>query len=439
MERALRGHPTVRRLTLSVAVVVAAAGAGWVARAQAAPAAGGGPFTGAASAAGVTVTAASEEDATRTTLEASGPNVTAIVSSLPDSEAFAADPYPGPDLLDLLNVLGGSSPVPPPSYPFEASSGYPGRSQSSVTQPGYRLSATSTRTRSHGAGQAGYSAASAEISSAVSDADVISGGGAVVVASASTAARGFSAGPLDISGVESRASATLTASGQTTTSSAISVGTITVNGVPVGLDENGLTLAGTTVPLPPAGPLSSALEQAGVTVSLLGANKTETGVVAPGVAIRMVETDPNGKRATVTYSLGLASASAAPSVQGGGSGPGFDGGGNPTGGWTPPSGPSPGSTTAPAVTAPGGAANLSQPAGTAPVATSGPSSAPIGEGRAPATSAPPPTAPARVSPAATVAGLGGLFYLLLVIAAAATLLAGHTIRLKGVRWARSSG
>lgn len=399
----------------------------------------GSEFLAQASSAGLVVTAATQEDPTGTTIEAAGPVSTASLSSAPDSEAFAADPYPGQDLLDLLNVLGGTAPVSPPPYPFAVRSGSPGTPKESISQPGLSLNADSTPTSSEGSGEMGAvsgvaPSAGTSFGSIQSDALAESPGAAsaVVESIGTTSASGITVGPLFIASVASRADARLQETGDVVTSSSINVGEIAINGVQVGFDDQGLTLAGTSTPLPDAGPAASALSAAGIALSYLAPSKTATGVVAPGIAITVHQTDPNGKTVVITYTLGQASASAQPNpgtTFGAPSSLVSFGEGGSAGGQA---------STLPATNPPTGLA--------VPGASSGTNLA-----AAPASPAANPTlgslstggSPLRSRSALIAADsnatgdLGGLLYVLLVISALATLGVGQLIRILGVRWARS--
>ena len=422
------------RLKIGMAVLFCAAAGtplvGLSDRAQAAT-----QFQSVANSAGVTMTVATGEDPTGTTIEGTGPVTTTVLSSLPDSEAFAADPYPGKDLLDLASVAGSSAPLPIPPYPTQAHSGSPGTPQRAVSEPGYVLEATSSPTASKALARSGVSNGALSFASVESNSTVKALSGGAVNAIASTAANGVNVGPLTISSFASEAEARLDESGRITLSSSISTGELAVNGVDVGLTDRGLTLAGTQVPLPSGGPLASALVQAGISLTYLVAQRTQYGVIAPGMAITFHQTDPNNKPLTITYTLGQAAASATPSVGGSfsdvGSLSSFSG---PSGASTESgsSGSSPGSVGATT----GHLTDGARLDGNASLLT-GPN---LGTRTTNGSSTASRLRTAGRSLAAVRETLpGGLFYLLLVMAAAAALGVGQLMRFLGVRWARSSG
>ncbi len=384
-------------------------------------------FSGEATAAGLTVTATSQEDPTGTTFEAAGPVGTASVSSLPDSEAFAADPYPGNDLLNLTNIASQLVPVPVPAYPAQVHSGSPGKSKETLSTPGYELLASSTPTMSTGSGKSGLVSDPANFASVKAESTVTALGGGEVDAVGTTAADGIAVGPLTISSFDSRAEAKLDSAGTVAKRSSISTGGVAINGAQVGLTDKGLTVAGTQVPLPSAGPAAGALQQAGIAVTYLAAERSSNGIEAPGIAISVHQKDPTGKAATVTYTLGRAEASATPSDGPVSSG---EGGGPANVDGSPLSAAA---RIAGVGSSPSGSSN---PAGLATAPTSGtmPSIAPSS---APSSS----VADSSGRSLAAVPGTtsGGVFYLLLIIAAVATLGVGQLMRFVGVRWARSSG
>jgi hypothetical protein len=401
-------------------------------------------FSGEADAAGITVTAATQEDPTGTTFQGAGPVTTALVSSVPDSQAFAADPYPGKDLLNLANIVGAMSPAPLPSYPVAVQSASPGQGQASLAQPGYSIRAASGPTSSEGSAEAGVVSSGTSFASVQSDSKVVAAPDGSVDALATTAADAVVVGPLTISAVRSRAESVLDAAGNVKSTSSLVIGEVAVNGVAVGFTDKGLTIAGTDTPLPSAGPLAAVLQQAGVTFTYLAAAPQPNGVTAPGVALTAKQTDPNGKTVTITYILGQATTSAAPTA----GGPTF-GGGSATFGNLGPATPS-AATPAPA-TNPVSALSLPTTGAGTPT-TGGVGSpaiaAPVGNSRAPRVEVGPAPTPnaernpgtARITPASTsqTGDLGGLFYLILILAAGAVMGAGQLVRFMGVRWARSS-
>jgi hypothetical protein len=380
-------------------------------------------YSGQASAAGLTVTAATEEDPTGTTVEAAEPVATATLSSVPDSESFAAYPYPGADLLNLVNLLGASSPAPPPPYPLEVQSSSPGQSSRNVSAPGYTLTAESTQTASHARGESGLDTAGLQFGTVIADSVVKASVDGHLKSVADTTANAIDVGPLSISSFTSHVESNLSPSGDHDATSSMSIGVTTVNGQAVGLTDRGLTLPGTNAPLPDTSPAVVALRQAGIDVTYLAASPINYGVVGPGLAITVHEQDPQGKFATVTYTLGRASATAAPGI-----------------GLTVPSlGPGDGSIGVAGLVVPqtstGGGPSTAGSSGAAGVgAVSAPTISSIST--QPAVTRHSGVSPASLSPAlAGEPGIldGDFFYLLLALAAGAVLGTGQLIRFLGVR------
>jgi hypothetical protein len=374
-------------------------------------------FSASAASSGIRVLYKNANDNTGTQFDVSAPVTSARVTSSPDSAGFASAPYPGDDLISLVNTLGPAVGVAPPPYPASVSSSVPGRPQQSTSLPaGYALLSTSTVTSSKatatvGAGQAGD--AELATSTAISDVHTTATG---VLATATSSTDSFTAGPLVVSRVRSTATAVLDASGRTTLTSSIELGQATVSGQKVGLTREGLTVAGTDVPLP-AGQLTDALAAAGVSVTYLSETRTATSITAPGLAVHYKDDTQD-----TTFTLGRAQA-----------GVSTDDAATPVS--LPPTIGSDGAVGS-------GERPASQPgepvlSGTAPAAPVGATvPSPTLGGPAPAGTPPVPAVAAAARTAQTFDS--GLFYLVLVVAAAAAMAVAQSMRYLGVRWASSS-
>lgn len=381
-------------------------------------------FSVSAVGAGMRVTTKSTADPTGTQFDVSAPLAAAHVSSVPDSSGFASTPHPGDDALSLYYTAQGLLGVPAVPYPASVRSGYPGVAKASSGAPaGYTLSAESSMTTSKASSTAGASS-TADLrvgsSSAMTEVKAVAGGGATGLGTTETDS--ITAGPLSLSRVTSRANAILDSNGGLKLSSAMQLGDVTVAGQRVGLTKDGLTVAGTDIPLP-AGQLTDALKPYGVTVSYLAEKKTTEGVTAPGLLITYKDSTQE-----VTITLGRAQARAVRSADGPGAST------EPPFSTDPTAGVRPGD---PSVASPRGSS------------FSGPT-APIGIGTgvppAPAVGGEPPAvarvlAPESEPPALLGASFrpetfsSGLFYLVFVLAALATVLLGQSMRYLGVRWA----
>lgn len=378
-------------------------------------------FVASAVAVGLRTTYKNVSDQTGTVFEGSAPIASARVTSEPDSTAFAAAPYPGDDLISLANAIGPGLGVPAQPYPFSVTSGVPGNPKSSTSQPGYALSAESTASSSKSSGTAGASSSGdALIGSSSATADVKSAADGSATALGTTLTQSFAAGPLTLSRVTSTARAVLDANGKVVLSSEVELGDATVSGQRVGVTRNGLTVAGTDIPLP-AGQLTDALKASGVTVTYVAEEKSATGVTAPGLLITYKDSGQDS-----TFTLGRAQAGAVPSIEGfpdvpvevGPSVPAVDGEGGSAAGEPPASGPvGSGSVPVPA-TVDGGQPPIAQN----PAVADTPASRALVRGAS--------YQPETFS--------SGLFYFVLVLAALATLAVGQLMRYLGVRWASSS-
>jgi hypothetical protein len=310
----------MRALRLFASLVLGAAALGAMLPAQAEPLS---PTTYEATAAAdglrvsTTVPGAPLSDAV---VDLSSGSAQAVVNGLGSSRALAAVPYPGPTLTTLPDTVRGASGAPVPSYPLVAGSEFPGTPEAHVSQPGVSLEArsgarTSEATATTGAG------GDPRRGRAVSAAQAGSGEAGTVLAEATTEISGLVIGPLIITRVASRALVMRGAAGEPRRESSLESTLLVVSGQPVGVGPGGLTVAGTTTPLPDTHPARVALERAGVAVRYLEPADTPDGVVAPGLAItQVVPVSLTGPPSKVMYTVGRASASvavgAAPIVDG---------------------------------------------------------------------------------------------------------------------------
>lgn len=107
-----RGRRAIAWTTASAAAAVAA-GVVVTTPAQAAAS-----FTGVAAAYGIDSTTSNPSIPLGLVVQAAGPAAQATLSSLHQSDTFASVPYPGEGVAGLPGVVGGSSGVPLPEYPF---------------------------------------------------------------------------------------------------------------------------------------------------------------------------------------------------------------------------------------------------------------------------------------------------------------------------------
>lgn len=248
-------------------------------------------------------------------IDGGGPTAQASLSTLEGPASYAAQPYPGEVAIafpGLMKVVGFPVDVPP--YPFyvNASATKP---EEKRTQPGSELSATATATDAAASAQSGQNSDQTVLGHARSTARTWRDGQIYRSESQSTGDL-FQLGPLRLLGMKSRAAASIPAEGGAATlSSSLEVAAASVNDVPVTFTPEGVTLAGSKVPLPRDNPITKGLEQAGISVEYLAASTTDSTVVAPGLRIRAVQTFPGvDKQLQVSYLIGQSVAHAAVST-----------------------------------------------------------------------------------------------------------------------------
>ncbi|HZQ79907.1 MAG TPA: hypothetical protein VFE55_21440 [Acidimicrobiia bacterium] len=290
-------------------LAVAATGGGLAAAADTGYAAG---FSGTASANGIRMTFDVPNTASRNPVDGGGPTAQAHVDSLGNSAAFASHPYPGELPLSGPGLLAGalkdSFPTLDapniPGYPFYVESKHPLAPHGEMTGPGQSLEASSDAVSSAAKAASGFGSASGS-GGFVRSVATVGSTAEKVVAHAESRMTSFVLGPFRLGEVVSTAEATLRSDGSIDRDGQISVTGATVDGVPVSLGTSGLTVAGTTTPIPSSEPAAKILEQADITVELAPKKVTATSVVAP--AVRIVQTFP-GKNGRITYLIGAAAA-----------------------------------------------------------------------------------------------------------------------------------
>jgi hypothetical protein len=242
--------------------------------------------------------------------DAGGPVAQASLDSLGTSRAFASLPYPGDTATGLPGLVAGftGGQVNLPAYPAYVASDHPTQPDGQQAAPGYSLQAHSEATAASAVASTGEGndaatrAARTEASTAVQAANDGS-----VRADASSITEGIVMGSLRIQSVRSTASAHLSADGHVVTDSSLDITAASINDTPVDIGPDGLTVAGTNVPLPAGDALSTALRDEGVSVSYLAAQPQDDGVLAPVLRLTVVAGAPGAGQAKATYALGGAS------------------------------------------------------------------------------------------------------------------------------------
>ena len=267
-----------------------------------------GAFVGIAAADGVRVTIGMPGfAAVRDFVDAGGPTAQANVDSFGTSVGFAAWPNPGDVAIassGLAKAVGFPVDIPP--YPFYVSSSYPTQPEATTGNGPYALKATSTELTSTASAQSGADG-DTRAGLTRSTASVTREARGDLVADSVTQVEVFAAGPLRITGLRSHARVVRGPAGTRETASDLAMSSITIGDQSVGLGPKGFTLAGQTVPLPPADPALRTLQQSGMKVRLLPEEKTSGQVLSPAVQVSGTFPVPGANRqAEVTYLLGRA-------------------------------------------------------------------------------------------------------------------------------------
>jgi hypothetical protein len=337
--------------------------------------------------------------------DAGGPTAQARLSSIGTSTGFAAYPFPGSTVLGAPATAGTSQ----VSYPFAVSSSYPVSPKASSSQGPYSLAAASQEARSTASASSGSDDPAGSAAAAVAAHATVSLVGGTVTAQAESDDHSLGTGPLSLGRVRATALVTAPATGAPTRRWTFEAEGLSAGGMAFSVGPAGLTVAGTTTPLPDSSPVTSVLAGAGIKVTYIAAELTPTSVTSAGLKVAV--TSPAGQ--TTTYLLGRALARVTQAVDAGATTTGF-----------PP--PPPTSVT------PAGPAPLSPLAGT-PAA--GPATAPVTPVVAPS-AAPAPVAPvaASMTPAAAVVGWPRSYFLVLAGGGLLAVVGAVMISLLGVRY-----
>jgi hypothetical protein len=340
--------------------------------------------------------------------DAGGPTAQARLSSIGTSTGFAAYPFPGSTVLGAPATAGTSQ----VSYPFAVSSSYPVNPTATSSQGPYSLAATSQEARSTASAGSGSNDPAGSAAAAVAARATVSLVGGTVTAQAESDDHSLGTGPLSLGRVHATALLTAPATGAPTRTWTFEAEGLSAGGMAFSVGPAGLTVAGTTTPLPDSSPVTSVLAGAGIKLTYIAAEMTPTSVTSAGLKVAV--TSPGGQ--TTTYLLGRALARVTQAV---------DAGATTTSGFPPPPPP-------PTSGTPAGPAPLTPLAG-APAPDAG--TAPVTPVVA-ASAAPAPIAPvaASITPAAAVVGWPRSYFLVLAGGGLLAVVGAVMISLLGVRY-----
>jgi hypothetical protein len=241
------------------------------------------------------------------------------VDSLGTSQGLASAPEPGPFTRELPDEMNGvtEGQVQLPPYPFAVNSSYPTDPRQDVEAGPYRLHANSDQQSSYATSRTWLELEGTdEVTRSRADA-VVSGQGeeGERIAEAAAWLDAVSFGKtLRILNVESHARLILSADGTQSALTTTNIGAITVNGVSVTLDQDGLSVDGSTaVPVRPE-TIAEQLRAAGIELRYLPAVEEEGSVHSAAIEMSFERQDPSGAKQQVVLTLGRVSVSGAASA-----------------------------------------------------------------------------------------------------------------------------
>jgi hypothetical protein len=188
-----------------------------------------------------------------TSVLASPYSAQALLNSTGTSTAFAGFPNPGPvigPLPQTVNGLGGSNFPPLPPLPGYIQSSHPTSPSVKQTQGPYVLETESAENSSRAVAGFGMSAAGDNTQQISSRASVTANEDGSVTAKASAGATGFKLGPLELLDFTSSVTMVEQASAEPEITSTTNIGTITVLGFKLGIDQDGFKVLGANIPHP---------------------------------------------------------------------------------------------------------------------------------------------------------------------------------------------
>jgi hypothetical protein len=228
------------------------------------------------------------------------------LDSLGGSRSFASSPYPGDLVISLpgtvSGLLGGVS-FPVPGYPFFVTSEHPVQPDADEEVGPYSIAAHSAAGESHAEAHVGLSTAPPQVVSVTSRTSVSrdpATGRAEAVATTEVAPLSVSA-VLRLGDVRATASVSIDPArpDAVVKRSSLSVGTVTVAGVELGLTDQGLSAGGTSLVPVDLSAVTALLAGSGVSIEVLPAQETATSVTSAGLRVTFQQVFPTLGETTV--------------------------------------------------------------------------------------------------------------------------------------------
>jgi hypothetical protein len=246
------------------------------------------------------------------------------LDSLGQSNAFASAPNVGKFIEALpgtVNGLAGSSFPAVPAYPFYVTANYPSTPSASQTAGPYGITAKSTASSANADADIGLSTNQPQVGSATASSSVSEDPNTGIL----TATAQSDVAPISVSNVlslgETHSSVTLTFDPNNATKgvkeqSSLSIGVLTIAGIPVGFGPNGLSVAGGNVLPINVSSLNGILSAAGITLQYVPGTKTATSVSTGALAVTISQKVPSLGVVSNKFILGDSSASLIPAAVG---------------------------------------------------------------------------------------------------------------------------
>ena len=236
------------------------------------------------------------------------------------SQAYASAPYPGDLVVSLPSTVNGlsSGQAPPlPPFPFYVATSNPTTTSAKQEVGPYSITAASSDNASSADAKIGLATFSPQVVSATSHAAVTRDpSSGLLTAEATTEIAPFRLNNLlTVGDIRGDAKVTYDPNSKTPLSktSSLSIGTITIAGIELGLTDKGLSVAGKTVLPVDLSALQKLLGSSGFSVSYAPKIETANSVTSAGLILKYhtVAPDPIND-ATLQIALGQVTASVAP-------------------------------------------------------------------------------------------------------------------------------